>query len=31
MEIGDRCIESLERVLRELLEIYAQAPGAQAF
>lgn len=29
MEFRDRRIENLERILRELLEIHALAPGAQ--
>lgn len=30
METRDRRTENLERILRELLEIHALAPGAQA-
>ena len=29
MEISHRRIENLERILRELMQIYALAPGAQ--
>ena len=31
MEVRHRRTESLERILRELLEIHALAPGAQAY
>lgn len=30
MEVRDRRIENLERILRELLQIHAMAPGGQA-
>jgi len=30
MDVRDRRIENLERILRELVEIYALTPGARA-